>query len=219
MNTKIKISFAKRQKGAVEILCIVCALFFMAAGCAKQDSDSMDMDFPLSDYYYTEQDEVISLTVSYDKVIIKAKSANDAKELCRQSIFSSAYQIGFDDDARYHVIATVDPSKTKLGDLLKRPEVVNAAYGLKSIDGSLHYPNDVIFVKCKEGQSPDRILESIELSKKVVSVELFDSISEIYLVTLDIPFSDALSTCRKIFESGLCKFAEPSFFLELKFKL
>jgi len=218
MNTVSRNPFA-RQRITVSTLCVVCTLFFMASGCAKQDSDSRDLDFPLSDYYYTGQDEVISLTVSYDKVIIKAKSANDAKELCRQSIFSSAYQVGFDDDARFHVIATVNPSKTKLGDLLKRPEVVNAAYGLKSIDGSLHYPNDVIFVKFKEGQSPDKVFESAGLSKKVVSVELFDSFSVIYRVTLDIPFSDVLSTCRKIFESGLCEFAEPSFFLELKFKL
>ena len=224
MNRTIKNSFAMqiaRQKDTVATLCIICVLFFAVSGCGKDfDGDTDDdpfYDFFLYsdkgqpyDFYYGDEGKKEILYVRKDKVIIKAESADIAKALCDETVFSSAYDVSY-----YFVIATINPKKTKLGDIWKIPGVVDATYGLEYADGTFQYPSDHIFMKCKDN-TPEEILDAVGLTENVVEIELFDTFSEIYLITLNTRLGAILKTCRNLCESGLCEFAEPSFFREFK---
>jgi len=206
----------KGTVAAVAAMCIACTLFFTAPGCRIQVGDGQEVSGtdPLtsSDFYYNEQGEMQNFTVCKDKVMIKTKSEADAKELCNQSLFRSADIVNF-----VFVLASIDPTKTKLDDLLKRSDVVSATYGLKYLDGStIQYPNGEIFVKCKEEHSVEKLLNDTGLNENVESMELFRPETKIYLISLNVNLGDIFAACRKLFETGFCEFAEPSFFREMK---
>ncbi len=206
MNKIIKNLFASTQKASVATLCIVCTLSFMASGCGKSNSG----DEGFTDFFYTDKGEKEYFNVRKDKLILKCKSAEDAKALAKEPFFTSAYNL-YD-----WVIGTIDPKKTKLDNLLKRPEVVSATYGLEYSDGTLQYPTDRICVKFKEELTPEAVLDETGLTKSVETIELFNPDSELYLITLNVKLGDILQICRNLFESGLSKSASPVFILEMK---
>jgi len=163
------------------------------------------------DFLYNGKGEKDYFNVRKDKVIIKTKSALEAKELTKQSIFHSASDINYD-----IVIATIDSTIVNLDDLLQMTEVISATYGLEYADGILHYPSYSIFVRFKDGQSPMEVLNKTNLRKSIETIELFDPYSTIYEIILISDLSDILRICRCLFESGLCVFAEPSFIRQIK---
>ena len=185
----------------------------------ETDNELENKDFP---FVYYEDDELENkdfpsinyehLNTRKDKVIIKTRSNAEAKELSKQAIFLSerpAYDVGI------WVIATIDSSKTNLNDLLKVHGVIDATYGLE-YENVLHYPSDQIFVQLKEELSPIDVLGDIGLEINSKSIELINPYDKIYLITLDLKLDDILNTCRYIAETGMCEFAEPSFFREMK---
>ncbi len=206
MNKIIKNLFASTQKVSVATLCIVYTLSFTAAGCGK--SNSGDEDF--TDFFYNDKGEKSYLKIRKDKLILKCTSAEDAKALTKEPFFTSAYDVG------HWVIGTIEPKKTKLDELLKEPEVVSATYGLEYSDGTLQYPTDRIYVKFKEGLTPEAVLDEIGLTESVEAIELFNPYSEIYKITLNVGLGDILKICRELFETDLCEWAEPNFFREMK---
>jgi subtilisin family serine protease len=171
-----------------------------------------ETDFDLS-FFYTGKDEKACFNIQKDRVIIKTTSAEEAKRLCKQDVFLSdrpAYDIAY-----IWVLASIDPEKTNLDDLLKLPGVVDAAYGLEYEDGTLQYSTDKIYVNFK-GASPKDALAKVELTESIVTADLYDADRKGYNVTLDVKLSDVLQICRELYESDMCEWAEPSFFREMK---
>ena len=225
MHKIIKIPFVGQttgQSGTVVTLCIICVLFFTTSGCGKDSSDGDIDGDPFYDFlqysdngkpydfYYTDTGKKEVLKVRKDKVIIKAESADIAKTMCNESVFMSAYDVGF------WVIATINPKKTKLEHLLKMAGVVDATYGLEYIDGTLQYSKNVISVNMKNGISPEEILGTTGLTENVETIEFYDTYFNGYRITLNVRLCYILQISRNMFESGLCKVAGPSFFIEMK---
>ena len=209
MNSKIKIPFVNR-KGTVVTLCIAIMLFSAVTSCENKDSKGDDLSLPLYESYYSSLGVEETLTVRNDRVIMKTKPGTDAKALIGQSIFRSAHDLG-----QGWVIASIDPKKTKIDGLKKMTEVDDAVCGLVHVDGTMLYPSDRIFVKFNEKEEPAKILENAGLSKNVVTIDLLNAQSDIYQITLNVKLERILPFCRELYETGLCRFAEPSFYREM----
>ena len=183
----------------------------MMAGCFSCQSNELDFpDERETDFFYTDKGEKEYFTIRKDKVILKTKSEVEAKTLYEEDAFTSAYNVG------YWVIGTIDPKKTKLDDLLRNSDVISGTYGLEYGNGSLFYPTDEIAFKLKEGHTIEEILNAADITESVVTTELFNPLSVIYIITLDVALGDILQISRKMFETELCEFAAPPFIWELK---
>lgn len=141
-----------------------------------------------------------------DKVILKCKSVDDAETLNAGYFFISAYNLA------EWVIATINPSKVKLNDILQRQEVHSVTYGFEHSVGTLQYPKNQIYVKFSDGISHEEAFYKMGLSESVEAMELYNPNSNLYKITLE----NILQICRNLFESGLFTCAEPSSFLEIK---
>ena len=209
MKKSIKNPFKRfSQKGAVLTLCVTSMLFGFSC---RQITEKEDLD-EKTDFFYVKEESGIEyykqeFTIRKDHVILKCKSADDAKAMTKQSIFSFALDIGF------WVLGGIDPKKTKLDELLQKPEVADIAYGMEyNGNGIINFPTNRFFVLCKEGQTPESVLDATDLTDSVETIELFDAWSNLYLVTLNVKLGDALRISRVLFESGLRDAAEPVFF-------
>jgi hypothetical protein len=178
-----------------------------AFSCRTEAQNPSDVEE--TDFFYTDAGEKEFFKVRKDKLVLKCQSADDAKALCKESVFLSAYDVNY-----VWVIGTINPQKTTLDDLLKIPQVVDATYGLEYKDGTLHYPTDKIYVKFKDGKSPEGVIAESDLAENVVTIELVDEFHQGYLITLNAPLGNILQICRNLFESGLCNSASPSFIRE-----
>ena len=167
--------------------------------------------FAQSDFIYSEKGEKLYFKIRNDKLILKTKSAIEAKALSKQTVFRSAYDVNYD-----MVIITIDTLQINRNNLMQKNDILDVTCALEYIDGTLQYPSNQILVRFKEGQSKEKILDDIGLTKSIETVELFDPYSEIYIITLNVKLGDILQICRNLFESGFCTFAEPSFFREIK---
>jgi len=218
MNQLIKNAFDGVKKVKVATLYVVCLLFLGTAGCGEQDGLTTDIDGdPLNDsflytdkgepydFYYGDGGKKEILYIRKDKVIIKTESADYAKSLCNQSVFLSAYDVGF------WVFATINPKITKLEDFWKMSDVINATYGLEQVKEIFQFPTGQLFVECKKGQTPESVLEANGLTESVETIELFDTWAELSIITLNVKLSNALQISRILFESGLCESANPNF--------
>ena len=218
-----------RQRNTAVMLCIVCSLLFMPAGCGSKsnimnvDDDEnqtpMTDENPLtedelydgSDFYYGDGGKEEYFKIRKDKIVIKTKSVEEAKALCKQDIFLRAYDVN-----GIWVLATIDPRQINLEDLLQMENIIGATYAFEYADGTLQYPKDKIYIKFIDEKSPDEVFAAIGLTENVVAIELFNEYSTGYLVTFDVNLGDILQLSRTLFESGLCKSASPSFILEIK---
>ena len=240
VNKKSAFQEARLNYTAAMLLCMVTMMFFAATGCGKHEAsspteDEVEYNFPTEDevesdsptgdevesdsptedeveydFYYTGVGEKEIFTIRKDKVIIKTDSEADAKALIENEIFQFAYTVGYT-----WVLATIDPKKTTLDDLLKIEGVVDATYGLEYVDGSFAYPKNQIALICKEDQPLETVLEFVGLTKNVEVIELFNPNSGLYLITLYAKLGNILKISRDLYESGLC-IVSPSFILQLK---
>ncbi len=168
--------------------------------------DNWDPEHP---FFYTSEGKKEYFSIRKDQVILKAASAVDAEALCREDVFLSAKI-----SRNQWIRASVDAKNTELDDLLKLSGVLDASYVLEYGNGVLHYVRDEIFVK-PSGISVEKIFKKTGLSKNIVAIELFDKYNNIYLISLDMKSGDILPLCCGLYESGLCIFAEPNFFIEM----
>ena len=192
------------KKNILNITSIFLILAVSFSACRKEEA-------VLFDFFYSSNGEKECFKIRKDKVIIKCKTEADAKELTKQNVFITAYNVNYD-----MVIATIDPKKTNLENLMQIASVVSSTYGLEYSDGNLQYPTNKIFVSIKEGQSIESILHHIKISENVEEIELFNENKSTYLVSLNVKLGDILKICRNLFESELCEYAEPSFIREIK---
>ena len=82
-------------------------------------------------------------------------------------------------------------------------EVVDVANGFEHDDGTLHYTTDRISLIGNEGQTPNTILDFIGISNNVEAIELIDTLSGLYIITLNLPLVDIVRICQDIFEADL----------------
>jgi len=206
MKNIISIPFAF-QRGMVATLCIVFALLFLTAGCSRQDGFQ---EKKTSDFFYYNEEKIEYFRVRTDKVVIKTNSVSDAKSLSKESVFTTAYDVDF------WVIATIDPKKTKINDLMKNKSVVDATYGLEYLNGTIQFPTNVISVNIKKENTIDEILSFVDLTDSVESIEYFDPLNNNYHITFKENLSDILTISRKLFETNMCEIISPVFFIEIK---
>ena len=205
------------QKVKVAILS-VCVLFLMAVGCgfhADESSDENSSEYEeqvfmdkKTDFYYNDKGEKEFFNIRKDKLILKCKSETQAKALIKDFFFLTAYDMGV------WVIATINPSIIKLHDVLQRPEVLTGTYGLEEA-GDFYYPTDRIAVKLKDGYTLEEVLDATGITENVVTTELFDSYSEVYLIYLNVELGDILRVSRMLYETGSCIIAAPSMTWEI----
>ena len=188
---------------------IISAILLILAGsfssCGKEDDENK------YDFFYTDNGEKETFTIRKDKVILKAKSEVEADALSKNAIFVSARTVDYD-----WVIATINPQKTKLDNLLQRTDVVSATYGLEYADGTLQYPTNMIHIKIKENFTFEEVFDVTGLTESIKTKELINENHEIYLITLNVELGDILRICRNLFETKMCEFAIPSFIREMK---
>ena len=163
-----------------------------------------------TDFIYRGNGEKDYFTFRKDKVIIQCNSKDEAEKLFNRGFFY------WQDPSNYeNVLATIiNPLKITILDILQLPEVVDAAYGLEYHDYTLYYPNKSVYVEFKDGLTPEEVFDAIGLSEKVEEITLV-SYPGGYWIELDVPFRDIFRVCRKLYESGLCKFAEPLFIRQM----
>ncbi len=167
--------------------------------------------FAQSDFFYTEKGGKEYFKIRKDRVILKTKGV-EAKALSGQTtIFRSVRDVNYD-----MVIATIDTLQINLDGLRQKQGIIDVSYALEYADGTIQMPTNKIFVKFKEGQSPEKVFNYIGLNKNVESIELINENHEIHSIILNVKLGDILQICRNLFESGLCEFAEPSFIREMK---
>ena len=164
-----------------------------------------------TDFYYTDKGEKENFTLRKDKVIIKTKSEEDAKALCKQDVFLSAFDVSY-----IWVIATIDSLKTKIDDLLLMPNVIDATYALEYITGALLYPSNKISVKLKKEHSMEKVFNETGLTKIIETVELFFEDDDVYYITLNERMRNILYISRILFETGFCEFSAPSLIWEIQ---
>ena len=219
MNTKIKISFAKRQKGAVEILCIVCALFFMAAGCAKQDSSNLEEGE--NPYFYYYEGKKIFIQQVKDKVLLKF-TPDAGKEQLQILIDSNASLQPTSDtfleggSLRFAVLESKDgkniPSAA-IESFKANPVVVSANYLFQVDKGKLQGLMDEFVVKLKEMTTHEQLKMLAKQNNCVVGEEnqLFKN-----QFTLFVPKTSDLNAMRMsnlFYETGLFEFSVPNMIL------
>ncbi|MCL2028629.1 MAG: hypothetical protein FWG79_09135 [Bacteroidales bacterium] len=163
--------------------------------------------FPEIDFFYGEDGEKIFFKVRKDVVVLHCKSETEAKTLAEQPIFIFATPLNT------RLVAIIDSLLINLNALMKRTDVVDGAYGLVYIDGiypqqSLQFPTHKIFVKIKENQLLEEVLEHVNLTKYVQDIKHYHRYC---LITLDVELGDILRICRDLYESGLCEWVEPNF--------
>ena len=165
------------------------------------------------DFCYDENGKKTYFVFHKRSVIIKTQSEVDAIALCKQDILRNAHAVSSN-----FVTANIDPT-TKLYDLLQLPGVVDASYGLRQANDPMGYIDvdltnylyDKIWVRTKEKQSIEEILDYAGIGEGVVNVELFDKWNNIYLITISVKMGEIFGLCRNLFETGLCIYAGPSY--------
>ena len=165
--------------------------------------------FPLwadEPYFYDGRGEKVTLSVRKDKVLLKYDSKSDAKTLQKQ-VAAKEIKLLREDMA----VVDIDTTKAQLSAIRKISGVSQAAYMLESKGGTLKCPTGRLYVRCKKGLSIDSILDIASVSKKLISKEIYDINAQIYIVAFDEKPEDRLSTAAQLYETGLCKFVEPSF--------
>ena len=164
-----------------------------------------DVEIPLSEFYYTDTGSKENFTVRKDKVVVKTNSEAETKALMEQSVFLTPVYLAD------WLIATIDSSTTDLCDLMQIAGVADAAYGLEYWTEAIIYPKNIIYMKCKEGQTPETVLDYNGLTAYIETIELYNPRSGLYRITFHVPLGDILRICCDLYESGLCSIAGPSF--------
>ena len=163
-----------------------------------------------SNFLYTTKGEKIYFTERKHQVIIRAKTADEAKILAADTIFCSAFARSYD-----LAIATIDTLKVNLNTLKQRGDIEDVAYMLENSNGALQTPTNRIYVKFKQGNAPQEVIDYIGLSNSVEKIELYNPYQGGYLITLSAKLGEVLQICQALFESGLCKLVTPSFLREI----
>jgi subtilisin family serine protease len=164
-----------------------------------------------TNYFYDSEGNEVHFKIRKDMILIKAAENVPAEDIVKNSLFTRASATH-----KQFVIAAIDTLKTGIENLQKDLLLKNSTYMLEYTDGTLMSPMDKIFVKCKEGQTIEQVLDQAKISHTVSFVSVFNKNHHIYLLTVSADLYNVMDIVVTLYKSGLCEFAEPSFLRLLK---
>ncbi|MDR1370840.1 MAG: S8 family serine peptidase [Dysgonamonadaceae bacterium] len=159
--------------------------------------------FAQSDFFYGTGGEKIHFKIRKDMVLVKAKQ--EAKE----NISSLFKNIEINNPE--FIIATIDTAQIQLKSLQQNQDITDITYMLEYSDGVLQAPTEGVFVKCREGQTIDKVMSKVDLQKVVKSIRLINSKQQIFRAELNVSLNDIMDAAIRLYETGLVEFAEPDF--------
>lgn len=201
------------------ILSLICAGVFVSAVCAgffscrssgsepEPPPPPPPPKIPQEVSFYYLGDTKIQLKVLKDRVIAKAASESDAEVLCENDIFIFE---GMRRAMGKWIVASIDPEETTIEDVRELPGVIGATYGLEDKDENRYYPGEKIFVQPVKGTTIENIISDADLTEYVVSTEWLTSYGSI---TLNLSPEYILWASNELYETEMCEFAEPAFYL------
>ena len=241
MNKTIKIPLAfqmAKQKSTVAILCIVCVLFFMAAGCGRQESLPKE-DEENSYYFYAYQGndkfekQYIKLNTQY--ISLSLKEPQLPADIAIRGFVASEFQCDNFDIWQYkgkpgtrrywtelNIGKVLTPEKyfelladikQKNGDVIVGPffNSFDAPEDTKGF-GTGHFFN----VKLKNAKD-EALLEQMAEQTGIVILYQFDYMPLFYKMSItETSEINALECANIFFESGLFQYAEMQFMNDIE---
>jgi|GEM_PF-5487085 len=233
MENKIKIPFAEqcsKQKGTVTILCIVCALFFLASGCGSMES------LPKADNYYyyayqgsdTFEKQYIQLNTKY--ISLSLKEPELPADIAKRGFTASEFQCDYFDKYQYkgkpgtrrywtelNIGEVLTPGKyfELLADIkLKNSDVIVGPFfnSLDSPEGAKGFGTGHFFNVKLKSKEDEALLE--QMAEQTGIVILHQNVYQTLFYTMGITEESELNAleCANIFyESGLFQNAEMLF--------
>ena len=159
--------------------------------------------FAQSGFFYGTGGEKIQFKIRKDMVLVKAKQ--EAKENISH-LFKN-----IEVSNPEFIIATIDSAQIQVENLRQNQDIADITCMLEYSDGVLQAPTEGVFVKCKEGQTIERVIDKVDLQKTVKSIRLISSRQQIFRVELNVSLNDILDTAVRLYGTGLVEFAEPDF--------
>jgi hypothetical protein len=122
-----------------------------------------------TNYFYDSEGNEVHFKTRKDMILIKAAENVSVEDIVKNNLFTRASATH-----KQFVIAAIDTLKIGIENLQKDLLLKNSVYMLEYADGTLMSPMDKIFVKCREGQVIEQVLEQAKVSQIVRSVTLFN---------------------------------------------
>ena len=159
--------------------------------------------FAQSGFFYETGGEKIHFKIRRDMVLVKAKQE------AKRNISSLFKNIEVSNPE--FIIATIDTAQIRMENLQQNQDIDDITCMLEYSDGVLQAPTEGVFVKCKEGQTIEGVMDKVDLQKAIKSIQLISSRQQIFRVELNVSLNDILDTAVRLYETGLVEFAEPNF--------
>ena len=154
-------------------------------------------------FFYGIGGEKIQFKIRRDMVLVKAKQeAKGNIPFLFKNVETSNPEF---------IIATIDTAQIRMESLQQNQDIADITCMLEYSDGILQAPTEGVFVKCKEGQTIERIVNKVNLQKAVKSIRLTNAKQQIFRVELNVSLNDIMDTAVRLYETGLVEFAEPDF--------
>jgi hypothetical protein len=174
-----------------------------------------------TDYYYNIEGQKEYLAVRKDYVVIKCKSKADLKAFCEETrdesflpgVWSSSWgecigSFGYD-----IIYVRLKPLAATLEDIMQNPHVLSVAYGFEpenQFDNrNVGFPLGYIAIEPNEGVTIEQILEELNITEytfKILMGAPYAIFESGVLIENEL---NVLEISRRIFESGMCKYAFP----------
>jgi subtilisin family serine protease len=164
-----------------------------------------------TNFIYTSSGEKTYFNVHRDKIVLKTTETTETGSIVGQIACESLVKV-----KNQFFIASIDTLETTLQSAEHYNGINYIEYMLEYSDGTLQTPDNKIFVKCKQGQTIEQIINVAGLSENIVAIEMINTIDKIYTITFSANLKDVISIANLLFETNLCEFAEPSFIRFIK---
>jgi len=205
------------MKNSVKLFCAAVLMSAICVGCrggciptpVPPDPIPVPKEPQEVNFFYRGK-EKIEFEVLKDLVIVKTASEAEAEALGKLDIFSSEDFPGY--TMNEWLLASIDPEKTTIEDVRKLPGAIGAAYGMNNEFGIPCWTNDGIFVRPLAGTSIENVIKKSGLAEYVEKAELRIALYGVYLLRLDLQPQYIMWASCQLFETGMCEYAEPSFF-------
>jgi len=224
MNTVSRNPFA-RQRITVSTLCVVCALFFMAAGCGRQESSPVvDVENPY--YFYDHEGEKVFLSLNTKYAFLSVKEPQLPADIKQRGIKAEEFlsdgsdkkgqYLGKTPVSRYCTELSIEKYLTNeqylelLADIKrKNKDVIIAPYFNDQFGNKIGLSN-FFFVKLKK---EDNVVLLEQMAKETNCIILYQYEFSPVWFTLSVSEASefhALECAKRFHESGLFESAEPS---------
>ena len=178
----------------------IIQIIILFAGCTKASFEPINESE--YDWYYDSNGDSIILSIRKDRVAIKTDRSEEVYDYLKKDPEIIDYTIPL-------VYVVIDPLKTTLNDVLLIPGIEDACYALE-VYRQILIPQNKVYVCCKDVSSLEQMISQAGLDENVQMIDA-RPMPGIYLITISSSMSETLSVTRKLYETGLCVWAEPNF--------